>query len=97
MQDPKTPFARIMKLGMMLCCALMLVPAIWFLLAGGTLAGLAANWPLFLPLVLCAGAHLLMHGATGRACHGHGHDHGGPAGADTHDSPTPAPQGKDTP
>lgn len=93
MQNPKNPLARIMKLGMLLCCALMLAPVIWFLTAGGTLAGLAANWTLFLPLAICAGAHFLMNRKMGASCHGQGE----PAGMNPDESLDPTSKGKETP
>ena len=58
-----------MKLGMLACCAVMLVPLGGFLLAGGTLGGLASNLGLLAPLALCLGAHVVMHRMMGRSCH----------------------------
>jgi hypothetical protein len=60
---------RSMKFGMMACCAVMLVPLGAFLLAGGTLGGLASNLGLLVPLALCLGAHVVMHRMMGRSCH----------------------------
>lgn len=57
-----------MKLGMLACCAVMLVPLGGFLLAGGTLGGLASNLGLLAPLALCLGAHVVMHRMMGRSC-----------------------------
>lgn len=58
-----------MKLGMIACCAVMLVPLAAFLVAGGTLGGLAGNLGLLAPLALCVGAHVVMHRMMGRSCH----------------------------
>jgi hypothetical protein len=58
-----------MKLGMLACCAVMLVPLGAFLLAGGTFGGLASNLGLLAPLALCLGAHVVMHRMMGRSCH----------------------------
>lgn len=58
-----------MKLGMAACCALMLVPLGAFLVAGGTLGGLAGNLGLFAPMALCLGAHVVMHRKMGKSCH----------------------------
>ncbi|WP_245759339.1 DUF2933 domain-containing protein [Tranquillimonas alkanivorans] len=59
-----------MKLGMMACCAIMLLPVAGFFASGGTLAGLWSNAAVFAPLVLCLGMHLVMHRMMGRSCHG---------------------------
>lgn len=58
-----------MKLGMMACCAVMLVPLSAFVVAGGTFGGLASNLGLLAPLALCLGAHVVMHRMMGRSCH----------------------------
>ena len=58
-----------MKLGMMACCAVMLVPLGALLVAGGTLGGLTSNLGLLAPLALCLGAHVVMHRMMGRSCH----------------------------
>lgn len=58
-----------MKLGMVACCAVMLVPLGAFLVAGRTLGGLAGNIGLLAPLALCLGAHVVMHRMMGRSCH----------------------------
>ncbi|WP_234992373.1 DUF2933 domain-containing protein [Roseisalinus antarcticus] len=58
-----------MKLGMLACCAVMLLPLGAFLLAGGTLGGLASNLGLLAPLALCLGAHVVMHRMMGKSCH----------------------------
>lgn len=53
---------------MMACCAVMLLPIAGFFLAGGTIAGLWSNSAAFMPLVLCVGAHLVMHKMMGKSC-----------------------------
>lgn len=58
-----------MKLGMMACCAVMLLPLGAFLVAGGTIDGLTSNLGLLAPLVLCLGAHVVMHRMMGKSCH----------------------------
>ncbi len=40
-----------------------------FFLAGGTLAGMWGNAAAFAPLLLCVGAHLVMHKFMGKSCH----------------------------
>ncbi|GGB29368.1 hypothetical protein SAMN04490244_10448 [Tranquillimonas rosea] len=58
-----------MKLGMLACCAVMLVPLGAFLLANGTLGGLASNLGLLVPLALCLATHVVMHRMMGKSCH----------------------------
>lgn len=60
---------RLMHYGMMACCAVMLLPIAGYFVAGGTLAGLWGNVAAFAPLVLCVGAHLVIHKAMGKSCH----------------------------
>ncbi|KAA0909744.1 DUF2933 domain-containing protein [Aquicoccus porphyridii] len=50
------------------CCAAILVPLGAFLVAGGTLGGLASNLGLLAPLALCLGAHAVMHRMMGGSC-----------------------------
>lgn len=59
-----------MKFGMMACCVVMVLPIVFYLVAGGTLAGLTSNLAVWAPLLLCAGAHLLMFKLMGKSCHG---------------------------
>lgn len=59
-----------MHYGMILCCAVMLLPVAAFLFAGGTIAGLGVNVWLFVPITLCLGAHVFMHKMMGKSCHG---------------------------
>ena len=62
--------SKIMHYGMMVCCAVMLVPVAAFFLAGGSIAGLWNNVGLFAPIALCIGAHVVMHKVIGKSCHG---------------------------
>lgn len=55
--------------GMMACCAVMLLPVGAFFLAGGSLTGLGSNLSFFAPILLCLGAHLILHRFIGRMCH----------------------------
>lgn len=75
--------AGIIKFGMLICCALMLAPVICFLVTGSTLAGLAANWMLFLLLAICAGVHFMMHRTMGASCRRHGKPTGSRSDAST--------------
>lgn len=76
-----------MKLGMMACCAVTLLPLGAFLVAGGTLGGLPSSVWLLLPIVLCLGMHFLLHRVMGRSCNENTteivtvHDDGGAVGA----------------
>lgn len=62
--------SKLMHYGMMVCCAVMLLPVAAFLLAGGTIAGMLNNLGLFAPIALCIGAHVLMFKMMGKSCHG---------------------------
>ncbi len=59
-----------MKLGMFACCIVMVAPIVVYFAAGGALAGATGNLAIFAPLLLCAGAHVLMFKFMGRSCHG---------------------------
>lgn len=62
--------SKLMHYGMMICCTVMLLPIAWFLVAGGSLSGLWSNAAFFAPLLLCVGAHFVMHKMMGKSCHG---------------------------
>ncbi|MDF0603402.1 DUF2933 domain-containing protein [Psychromarinibacter sp. C21-152] len=47
----------------------MLVPVGAFFVAGGSVSGLWANAGVFAPLMLCVGAHVIMHKMMGKSCH----------------------------
>ena len=59
----------LMHAGMMVCCAVMLLPVAGFILAGGTIAGLFSNLSVFAPIALCIGAHVAMFAIMGKSCH----------------------------
>lgn len=63
--------SRLSRFAMMACCAVMLVPIATFFIAGRTVSGLTENLVVFAPLLLCVGAHLLLHRFIGGLCHGH--------------------------
>ncbi len=58
-----------MHWGMTACCALMLLPMAGYFIFGGTVYGLGSNALAFAPLVLCVGAHFVMHKMMGKSCH----------------------------
>lgn len=60
---------KLMKYGMWACCAVMLLPVVAYLVAGGASSG-AGGLATFAPLLLCVGAHVLMHRFMGKSCHG---------------------------
>ena len=64
----------LMKYGMWACCALMLLPVMWYFMAGGADGGLAQKIVALAPLLLCVGAHFLMHRVAGKSCHGESGD-----------------------
>jgi hypothetical protein len=66
--------SKLMHYGMMACCAIMLLPIAGYFVAGGTLGGLWSNSTAFLPLLLCVGAHFVMHKMMGKTCHGASED-----------------------
>lgn len=59
----------LMKYGMWACCAVMLLPVLAYLVAGGA-SGVTESLITFAPLILCVGAHLVMHRLMGKSCHG---------------------------
>ncbi len=61
---------KLAKYGMWACCAIMLIPVAGFFLAGGAGAGMSQTLTAFAPLILCVGAHLVMHKMMGKSCHG---------------------------
>jgi len=65
----KPGHSKLMHYGMMACCAVMLLPVAGFFIAGGTVAGLWSNSAAFLPLLICVGAHVVMHKMMGKSCH----------------------------
>lgn len=67
---PKT-----MHFAMMACCVVMAVPVVGFFLAGGTLGISGSSVMAFAPLVLCVGAHLVMHKMMGKSCHSKASEH----------------------
>lgn len=64
---------KLMHYGMMACCAIMLLPVAGYFVAGGTIGGVWGNAAAFLPLLLCVGAHFVIHKVTGKSCHGASH------------------------
>lgn len=50
-----------MSYGMWACCVAMLLPIAAIFVAGGTIGGLIGDTGLIAPLVLCVGAHFVMH------------------------------------
>ncbi|MCF3595048.1 DUF2933 domain-containing protein [Rhodobacteraceae bacterium LMO-12] len=61
--------ANLMKYGMWACCAVMFVPIAIYFAAGGLSAGVTSNIFVFAPLLLCVGAHFVMHRFMGKSCH----------------------------
>ena len=61
--------AGLLHMGMIACCAVMLLPIAGFFLAGGTLTGLTSNLSVLGPIVLCIGVHVAMFVVLGKSCH----------------------------
>ncbi|RKF12309.1 DUF2933 domain-containing protein [Roseovarius spongiae] len=59
----------VMKYAMWACCTVMLLPIAAFVMAGGLAGGLSSGLYVFAPLLLCVGAHLIMHRMMGKSCH----------------------------
>lgn len=60
---------KLMKYGMWACCAVMLLPVAGYFAAGGFSAGAGNSIAAFAPLLLCVGAHFVMHRFMGKSCH----------------------------
>lgn len=78
----------VMKYAMWACCAVMLLPIAAFVMAGGLAGGLTAGLYVFAPLLLCVGAHVVMHRIMGKSCHGTASESSG----QTDDAPAHAAQ-----
>jgi hypothetical protein len=61
---------NLMKYGMWACCAVMFVPIAVYFAASGQTEGISSNIAAFAPLLLCVGAHFVMHRLMGKSCHG---------------------------
>ena len=59
-----------MHFAMIACCVLMLVPIVGLLLAGGGQESSGLSLTATAPLLLCVGAHFVMHKMFGKNCHG---------------------------
>ncbi len=68
-KDTTDSGSKLMRYGMMACCAVMALPVVAFLVGGGTIAAMWSNVGLFAPILLCVGAHLVMHKMMGKSCH----------------------------
>lgn len=60
---------KLMHWGMMACCVVMLLPIGAYFIAGSATPGVWANFGAFTPLLLCIGAHLVVHKFMGKSCH----------------------------
>lgn len=59
-----------MKVGMMICCTIMVIPIIGYLVAGGSFALGGGSLSAAVPLVACLAVHGLMFVVMGKSCHG---------------------------
>jgi len=59
-----------MKIGMMICCTIMVVPLVGYFVAGGSFALGGGALSAALPLAVCLAAHGLMFIVMGKSCHG---------------------------
>ena len=67
--DQTRSHGKLMRWGMMACYVVMLLPIGGYFIAGGTISGVWANFGAFTPLLLCVGAHLVVHKFMGKSCH----------------------------
>lgn len=67
---PTSTTSTLMRYGMWVCCAVMLLPVAAYFLTGGSASGALGNLGVFAPIALCVGMHVLMHRFLGRSCHG---------------------------
>ncbi|KAA2312226.1 DUF2933 domain-containing protein [Pseudooceanicola sediminis] len=68
-KNAKPASEMLMKYGMWICCAVMVLPIMAYLVAGG-ISGASEGLFAVAPLLLCVGAHLVMHRMMGKSCHG---------------------------
>lgn len=66
--------SRSMKIGMMACCAIMVLPIAVLFIAGGGTSGFGNGIALVSLLALCVGAHIFMHKKMGKSYHGEEHE-----------------------
>lgn len=59
-----------MKLAMLACCAVMLVPTVGWFAAGRSVTSISQAFTAFLPLIGCLALHGAMFLFMGRSCHG---------------------------
>jgi hypothetical protein len=65
----KSSHTKLMHYGMMACCAVMLLSIAGYIVTGGTIEGWLSNSAIFLPLLFCLGAHVVMHKVMGKSYH----------------------------
>lgn len=68
--ETKSRGSNLMKLGMTVCCIVMVLPILLLLSSGVGLGWQLTNWAVFLPLGICLGMHIVMHKMMGKSCHG---------------------------
>ncbi len=56
-------------LAMFACCAVIVVPVFGYFLVYTGAGNGSLNWLSIVPLILCVGAHFMMHKVTGKSCH----------------------------
>ncbi|MCX8951883.1 DUF2933 domain-containing protein [Ruegeria sp. NA] len=83
---------KIMKWGMMSCCIVMVTPIALYFIAGGMVGGLSDSLSLFAPLILCVGAHFLLHKAMGKSCHSTNSESDRPKATDVPVGPNTVPR-----
>ena len=64
----------LMKYGMWVCCAAMLLPVVGLLVVSDADNGVTQRIAIFIPILLCIAAHLVMFKTMGKSCHGNSDD-----------------------
>lgn len=57
------------RLAVLACCVFMAVPVFGYFLVYRGAGNGSLNWLSIVPLILCVGAHVMMHKVTGKGCH----------------------------
>ena len=68
-EESRTGLSKPLHFGMLICCAIMVVPLAVFFLRGGTVAGLQDSFGVLAPILVCLAAHGAMFLIMGKSCH----------------------------
>ena len=68
-EESRTGLSKPLHFGMLICCAIMVVPLAVFFLRGGTVTGLQDSLGVLAPILICLAAHGAMFLVMGKSCH----------------------------